>query len=309
MADAFVSSATGPTDLVTMGYDQAIGMANRHRAILRELPDKHLVDPTHAGSSYRLFKYVDLAEATAELTSSETVDPDAVTIPQVTHIDVAYRDFGRVVIETKRLEKTALSKVNPAIVNLLARDLRLTLDNEVGVILYGGTNVKRAANRGSTVTVAAGDLITAQKHREIVTTLRTNAAEERLQDLFWCGMHPNVALDLRTETGAGAWRDDHKYASPELFWPGTTGVYEGAFIQESARMKVATDGASSAKVYRTMYAGKEALAEVVWEEPTTVVGQIVDKLARFQPFGWKGALNWARYREENLFRFESSATL
>lgn len=308
MVDAFTGSTT-VSGLVTLAYDQSVAFANRHKVILRELPDKHLVDPTHAGSSYRLFKYQDLAESTAELTSSETVDPDAVAIPNVVNLDVAFREFGRVVIETKRLSMTALSKVDPAIVNLLARDQRVTLDNEVGVVLYGGTNVQRAEGRASTVTVTATDYIAAQDVRQIVTKLRTNAAEERMADLFWCGIHPNVALDLRTETGANAWRDDHKYASPEVFWPGVTGVYEGAFFQESARMKRDTDGASSAPVYRTMFAGKEALAEVVWEAPTTVIGDITDKLKRFRPIGWKGSLNWARYREENLFRYESSATL
>lgn len=120
MVDAFTSS-TAVAGLVTLAYDQSVAFANRHKVILRELPDKHLVDPTHAGSSYRLFKYVDLPEATAELTSSETVDPDAVAIPNVTPLDVSFREFGRVVIETKKLSMTALSKVDPAIVNLLTR--------------------------------------------------------------------------------------------------------------------------------------------------------------------------------------------
>lgn len=185
----------------------------------------------------------------------------------------------------------------------------MTLDNEVGVVLYGGTNVRRAGGVASTNLVPASSRLTAQDVRVIVTTLRTNAAEERQNDLFWCGIHPNVAMDLRTETGANAWRDDHKYATPDVFWPGVTGVYEGAFFQESARMKKAADGASSASVYRTMFAGKEALAEVVWEEPQTVIGDITDKLKRFRPIGWKASLNWARYREENLFRFESSSSI
>jgi N4-gp56 family major capsid protein len=170
--------------------------------------------------------------------------------------------------------------------------------------------VEYAGNATSTATVDAADLIKGQDVREIVTKLRTNAASPRRGELYWCGIHPHVALDLRTATGANEWRDDHKYTSPEGFWAGETGVYEGAFFVESARMKVATDGAASAKNYRTVFAGRQAIAEVVWENPHTVIGEIpTDKLNRHRPFAWYGALNWARYRETNLFRLESGATL
>ena len=308
MPDTY-TGVTQVAGLVTTAYDTAVENQNRHMPLLRSLPDKHVVSPTHAGSAYRLFKYNDLAESSAELT--ETVDPDAVAVPNTTPLDVSFREFGRIVYKTKKLDLTSLAKVDPIIVDLLARDQAVSLDNEVGTILYAGTNVQRSANRASTVTVASGDLIKAQDVRQIVTKLRTNAASPRRGDLYWCGIHPNVALDLRTETGANGWRDDHKYTSPEGFWAGETGVYEGAFFVESARMKSALDGVGgTTRVYRTMFAGRQALAEVIWEAPHTVIGDIpVDKLQRHRPFAWYGALNWAIYRDENLFRYESAATL
>lgn len=307
MADTYTQVSTVPL-LVQTAYDKLIESQNRHVPLLRSLPDKHVGDPTSAGSSVTLQRYNDLAESSAELT--ELVDPDAVAIPATTPINVAFREFGRVVYRSKKLDLTSLSKIDPVIVDLLARDMAVSLDNEVGVFLYGGTNVRRAGGAGTTGGLAASTRLTAQDVRVIVTTLRTNAASPRRGELYWCGIHPNVALDLRTETGANAWRDDHKYAAPDMFWPGETGVYEGAFFVESARMKKAADGTTAASVYRTMFAGRQALAEVQWENAHSVVGDIpVDKLKRHRPFGWYGALNWGRYREENLFRFESSASI
>lgn len=306
MVDVYTQVSTVAT-LVQTAYDKMVESQNRHMVLLRDLPDKFVADPTSAGSSFTLQRYQDLAPATAELT--ELVDPDAVAIPATVSVNVPFREFGRVVFRSKKLDLTSLTQIDPIIVDILARDMATNLDDEVGTILYGGTNVTYAAGT-STATVTAASRITAQFVRTIVTNLRTRAASPRRGELYWCGIHPNVALDLRTETGSNVWRDDHKYAAPDVFWPGETGVYEGAFFVESARMKVATDGAASAKVYRTMFAGRQGLAEVDWEKPHTVVGQIpVDKLQRHRPFGWYGALSWARYREENLHRFESSASL
>jgi N4-gp56 family major capsid protein len=64
-----------------------------------------------------------------------------------------------------------------------------------------------------------------------------------------------------------------------------------------------------AKVYRTILAGKQALAEAVAEEPHTVIGPVTDTLKRFRPIGWYGVLGFGIYREQSLFRIESSSTI
>ena len=301
-----LTDTTALAGLVTLAYDQAVANKNRHRVMLRDLPDKHLVDPTHVGNSYRLEFYSDLAESSAALT--ESTDTTAVALPNTTPIDVTIAEWGRTVTKTRKLELTSLAKVDPIIVNVLARDQAVSLDNEVGAIAYGGSHVVRAAGRASTVTVAAGDVMKAADYRQIITNLRENAAMPRREEDYAVYLHPRVALDLRTETGANAWRDDHKYAAPDLFWAGETGQYEGGFTIESARMKKANDGAASATVYRSLFVGMEALAEVVWEAPHTVIGPVIDNLQRFRPISWYGALNWAIYRDDNLYRYESAAS-
>jgi hypothetical protein len=150
MADAYTGVAA-IAGLVTTAYDTAVESQNRHLPLLRALPDKHLVSPTHAGDTYRLFRYNDLAESSAELT--ETVDPDAVAVPNTTALDIGFREFGRIVYKTKKLDLTSMTKVDPIVVDLLARDQAVSLDAEVGTVLYArtwSTRVTRPPPRPST---------------------------------------------------------------------------------------------------------------------------------------------------------------
>src|SRR5678816_3686132 len=59
-------------------------------------------------------------------------------------------------------------------------------------------------------------------------------------------------------------------------------------------------GSTQTRVYNTYTVGQQALAEAVAEEFHTVRGPVVDKLTRFQPFGWYGVAGWSLYRPEAL---------
>ena len=63
------------------------------------------------------------------------------------------------------------------------------------------------------------------------------------------------------------------------------------------------------KVFNTYFAGQQALAEAVAEEPHVVIGPVVDKLMRHRPLGWYGVLGQAIYREEALYRVETSSSI
>jgi N4-gp56 family major capsid protein len=63
------------------------------------------------------------------------------------------------------------------------------------------------------------------------------------------------------------------------------------------------------RVYNTIIAGQQAMAQAVAEEPHVVIGPVVDKLMRHRPMGWYGVLGFARYREEALYRIESGSSI
>jgi hypothetical protein len=61
--------------------------------------------------------------------------------------------------------------------------------------------------------------------------------------------------------------------------------------------------------YRTIIAGKQALAEAVAQEPNVVIGPVTDKLLRFRPIGWYGVLGFSLYREAALYRIETGSSI
>ena len=63
------------------------------------------------------------------------------------------------------------------------------------------------------------------------------------------------------------------------------------------------------RVYNTIIAGQQAMAQAVAEEPHTVIGPVVDKLMRHRPMGWYGVLGFAIYRNEALYRLETGSSI
>lgn len=314
MADVFTGTAA-LSNLVTAAVDQYVRAELRHQPLLRSVADTRPVSVDRPGSSVALYTHTDLAVSTTPL--NELTDPDAVALPNPTATTLTPLEYGNVTIATVKVGATSFADVDPYQVDAITYNMRDTLDSLVQGVISGGTNVRYANSKTATNTITSQDTIKSQDVRYIVSKLRGNAAQGRRGDLYWCGIHPDVSCDLRSETGAAAWRDSHMYAAPGAFWPGELGVYEGAFFVESARMKIAvgagadgTDaGAGADQVYSTIFAGKEALAEGVVIEPEVRMGVVPDKLNRFNPLGWYGYLGWTIFRQKALYRLESGSTL
>jgi len=177
--------------------------------------------------------------------------------------------------------------------------------------LRGGTNVIYSGSTAtSTATITSAATLSSANVLKAVAKLRANKAVPRKGTNFWAGIHPEVSHDFRLATDTGNWLVPNQYgASQDRVWAGEIGVYGGAYFIETPRMYNTTDGSSSARVYRTIICGQQALAEAVAEEPHTVIGPVVDKLMRHRPMGWYGVLGFARYREEALYRIESGSSI
>jgi len=309
MSDAYTSS-TQVAGLVKAAYDRYVEFALRSQPLFRNLADKRPVQQAMPGSSVVFSLYQDLAAATGTLT--ETVDPDAVAISDVNTVTVTLNEYGNTVLNTRKLGEFAFSDVDPAIANIVAYNMADSIDQVVVNTLIGGSNVLYAGT-GNTATsgVATGDDIEGGLIRQAVAKLRSGNAVPRDSMLYACYMHPEVAHDLRGETGALSFEDIRKYTDPNVgnVLNAVTGVYGGAYVVETPRAYSATDGTSSAKVYRTIVAGQQALAEATAVEPGVVIGPVVDKLMRFRPIGWYSLQGWSIYRDESLYRIESTSSI
>lgn len=307
------------TSLIQTAYDRYVRFALRSTPMFRMIADSAPAQQAMPGSSVVMQFYNDLSAATAEL--DETIDPDAVGVPSTSSVTITLREYGNVVLKTRKLQLFSLSDVDSGIGNILAYNLRDSLDEIVKPILVGGTNQVRmnnavlksnllaGSNAGTVGAIKATDTFNSKMARFAVAKLRGNKVIPRHGDLYACMLHPDQSHDLRAETGGAAWRDPHNYSAPDSIWQGNIGVYEGCMYTESPRIHTATDGEGSATVYRSLFYGREALAESVAEEPHTVIGNVTDKLMRMRPVGWFGVLGWARYREAALIRGESASSI
>lgn len=320
---ANVYTSTDPTSLgtslVQTAYDRFVRFALRATPMFRMIADSRPEQQAMPGSSVVMQFYNDLSPQSAEL--SETVDPDAVGVPSTSSVSITLREYGNVVLKTRKLQLFSLSDVDSGIANILAYNMRDSLDEAVAPVLTGGTNQVRVnggvlksnllsgANSGTVGAITATDVFSSAMVRFAVAKLRANKVIPRQGDLYACMLHPDQSHDLRKETGGAAWRDPHNLGGPDSIWQGNIGIYEGAYFVESPRIVTANDGAGSTTVYRSLFFGREALAEAVAEEPHTVIGNITDKLMRKRPMGWYGVLGWSRFREAALIRGESASSI
>jgi len=316
MPNAFTDTGTGSlgTNLVQAAYDRYVEFALRAIPLIRDVADKRPAQQAMPGSSVVFQLYSDMAKATTALT--ETTDPDAVALGNTTSVSVTLNEYGNAALATRKLELFSLSDVDPAIANIIAFNMADSLDELALTELRGGSNVIYSANSTGTAAtgtayIGATNTLKSADVRKAVAKLRAGKAVPRTGELYWCGIHPEVSHDLRAETGAGGWREAHVYneSGAGNLWPGSIGTYEGAMFVESPRLYNATDGATSTRVFRTIVAGQQALAEAVAEEPHVIIGPVVDKLMRFRPIGWYGVLGWKRYREAALYRIESTSSI
>lgn len=308
-SSASLGGTAGSAGLVQKAYDKFIEFALRDEPLIRSVADKRPVSPTTNGNIVVLQKYADLGLATTALT--ESVDIDGVSVGTPTSVTITMQEFGNATTNTRALKLFSLTDVDPDIVTLMARNQADSIDSLAMTALRGGTNVIYAgATATSTATVTAAATLASANIGKAVAKLRGNKASGKRGQDYWAGIHPDVAHDLMLEAGSAGWLVPNAYGVDQSkIWAGEIGRYKGAFFVESPRLYVATDGAASAKVYRTIIAGQQALAEAVAEEPHTVIGPVTDKLNRFRPIGWYGVLGFGRFREEALYRIESGSSI
>lgn len=319
MANAYTDT-TAMSNAVQTAYDKLFEFALRSQPLFRQVADKRPAQQTAPGGSIVLERFQDLAQQTATLT--ENVDPDSVALGNPTTVTITLNEYGNPVLRTRKLYLFSLTDVDPAVANIVAYNMADSMDSVVQTTLRGGSNliqlqggtttyVTNATINTTAASLAATDGFKSNLSRLAVVKLRTNKAVPRKGSLYWCAMHPEVSYDLRSDTGAAAWRDPHNYSAAGNIWAGEIGAYEGAYYIESPRCYNAPDAGAGGTVrrFRTYFAGQQALAEAVADEFHVIPGPITDKLMRFRPIGWYGVAGWAIYRQESLIRVETTSTI
>ena len=295
------------SNLVQTAYDQYVRMALRSIPVMRALADVKPVQQAMPGSSVVFSIYSDLAQATSTLT--ETSDVSSIALGNPNQITVTLNEYGSAVTTTKKLNMTSFNDVDTALADIIAYNAADSIDAVVAAVLTGAgsTNIIYGGlTATSTNTITAAATMRVQDIREAVTELRTNKALPRIGELYAAYLHPRQTADLRAETGTGGFQELSKYVDRTPFVAGAVGVIEGAFVVETPRVPYATNGTTN--VYKAVVAGREALAEAMGQDISTVIGPQIDALRRFHTIGWYYFGGWSLLRQAALYRIETAAT-
>jgi N4-gp56 family major capsid protein len=282
-------------------------MALRSIPVMRAIADVKPVQQAMPGSSVVFSIYSDLSAATSTLT--ETADVSSIALGNPSQVTVTLQEYGSAVTTTKKLNLTSFNDVDAALADIIAYNAADSIDQVVAGVLTAGTNVIYAGTTAtSTDSITSADTITVADIREAVVQLRTNKAVPRIGELYAAYLHPRQSADLRAESGTGGFQELTKYVERTPFVAGAVGVLEGAFIVETPRVPFAAN-TSTVNVYKAVIAGREALAEAMAQDITTVIGPEIDALRRFRTIGWYYFGGFNRLREAALYRIESAASI
>ena len=316
MANAYTDMTSGSSlglNLVKTGYEKLVGFKLRSEPLFRRVADTRATALTNPGETVVFNLYNDLTPNTTNL--SETVNPDSEAVPATSTVTVTLNEMGQTVIPTLRLRTYTFADIDPAVANLVARSQAESVDLRVRAVLDAGSQVVRsnagvASTSKALNTLTTGDTFKSQIPQALVAKMRgANVIEKMGGNTFGAFIHPDVAYDLRRETGELGWRYPHNQVAPNNLWMEQVGVFGGVSYIESPRCKVANDGATSKAVYRTYLFGSQCLAEVVAVEPHLIIGPVTDTMMRFRPLSWHGIAGWSIYRQEALWRVESVSSI
>ena len=258
----------------------------------------------------------DLSAQTTALSESTDVSAIALSDSQVT---VTLAEYGMTSVTTAKLRGSTFIPYDPIVANLVGFNAGLSLDTICADVLRAGTNVDYMnSSRAARNEIIPTDTLTGAKVSYELAKLR-GAYVQPFNGYYLGVIHPDVAYDLKLDTGTGNWRDPHVYSDPNDLWTGEVGVFSGCRFIEVARdpLLVADAGSSTTltDVYLNLFMGQEALAKAHsmldgnGPYPSIVPGPVTDHLRRFIYMGWYWFGAYAIFRQSAIRRVETASSI
>ena len=304
--------------LAQTAYDMAAYYALRPMLYFDAVADVQPTNQAMVGSTVSFQIINDLAFATTALNESSDVTPVTSSNSPVT---VTLAEYGNAVTSTALARGTSFLDIDPIIANTVGWNAGGSLDTLAKIILQAGTNVSYSVGTGATPTarnmITPLNTITANDVRNArAQLLRGNVPQ--IGGYYFCFIHPDVAYDLQSQTGAATWNEPHAYSQPHNIWTGELGSFSGFRFIETPRAPIFADAGSSTTdtdVYRTMFLGRQALAKAYsyvdgnGAYPMVVPGPVTDSLRRFVPIGWYWLGAYAIFRQTSLVAYEQASSI
>ena len=316
MPDAYTGTAA--LDFSQTAYDRLAYFAFRPQLYFDRVAEVQPTRQSMPGSAVVFTIVNDLSVASTTLNESTDVNAVALSDSQVT---VTLAEYGNAVITTAKLRGTSFVEVDPIVANVVGFNAGVSMDTVTRDVLKAGSNVDYQTSATNTPvgrsSITPSEILTAHFVRLEMNKLVINNVPD-FGGLYVCYINPDVALDLREQTGSASWRDPHTYSQPGEIWSGELGEFEGFRFIRTPRAPVFADAGSSTTntdVYRTLFLGRQALAKAFsmvdgnGAFPKTVPGPITDHLRRQVPFGWYWLGAYGIFRQAALRAVESASSV
>lgn len=264
----------------------------------------------------------DLAVASTALNESVDVTPASMSDSTVT---ISLAEYGNVVQTTALVRGTSMISLDPVVANVVGYNAGVSIDTIVQAVLVAGTNVRYAPGTTDPLhptvgrtSIAPTSTLRASDVRYVIAKLRGAFVAPNSGGLYTAFIHPDVSVDLTSETDLAGWRAPHAYNDPNNIWNGEIGAFQGARFIETPRAPLFADAGSSTTltdVYATLFTGKQALAKAYSKmdgngpTPRLSPSPVTDRLRRFTGMGWYWLGGYGRFREAALYRVESSSSI
>lgn len=294
------------TNQVITAYDRSAYFALRDESIWDQLVDVKPGSLTNPGTPVSFLFWSDMAEATTAL--SETVDVEPVGLSDST-VTVTPAEYGNAVLVTIRIRTDDyLVGFDSDVSNLLNENMVKSLDS-IARATFDSAGSERTQDGGAEGSLSSDELTAADVRKERVA-LKKAFVSPISGDFYVAVIHPDVAYDLKAETGDAAWLGPRANVNSAELLNDEIGTFAGFKFLETARTKVTADGgAGTEDTYRTYFLGKQAVAKVESIAPHMVLGPVTDTLMRFRPLGWHAYLGYGQFRSAALRRVVTTSTL
>lgn len=243
----------------------------------------------------------------------EGTNPTAVTWGATSYGSGPFQ-YGILVQVSDLLVRDSAIEVVDAASEEVTKALARQVDAVIQTVVNSGTNgVIYAGGKTSRSALAAGDTLTQTEMNKGTAWMRSaNAAgvEPFDGDAFVAVIHPEVNMDLMSNSQTGAWQDMARYSSPADVIKGETNSYRGIKYLESAHQQYFQ---STTNVFPTTLLGKNSFGWGFFQEPTPILVTTPDSnnpLNLFTSIGGKVTLGVTRFEDKpgvfRIVRIESA---
>lgn len=210
--------------------------------------------PLNSGKTVYFNRFSRLPVQTTPLT--ECVNPTGLDMT-TTIVSATIAEYGNYVKVCALFELTSIDEDLREHVSVIAQSAAETLDTLIAAEMSANSTVQYANSKTAVSAVATSDTLDGQDIRRAYRNLKKNGARV-FSDGYFHGIVPvSAEFDLRADT---EWLDAYRYTDAENIRDGEIGRLHGVkFMDTNNEVVALAAGVSSADVYSTFIAGKDAL--------------------------------------------------